>query len=173
MLITGGNKGIGFETSIELAKRGAKLIIGCRNTQNVESRIRKIVPEAEVEVYKLDLSSNKSIRNFAEEIKSKYEAIDTLINNAGMFTAEEKKSEDGYELIMATNFIGHALLNHLLLDLVKRAGEATEEYSRIIHLSSIAGQDKGVADDLCRRRPDNKYDIDFETSKKETRKFLE
>ena len=161
VLITGGNNGIGFETSIELAKRGAKLIIGCRNTQNVESRIRKIVPDAEVEVYKLDLSSNKSIRNFAEEIKSKYETIDTLINNAGMFTAEEKKSEDGYELLMATNYIGHALLNHLLLDLVKRAGEASQEYSRIILLSSMAGADKRAADDLCCLRPDNKYDIDL------------
>ena len=104
VLITGGNNGIGFETSVELAKRGAKLIIGCRNTQNVEIRIQKMVPGADIEVYRLDLSSNKSIRNFAEEVKSKYDAIDILINNAGMYTFEEKKSEDGYDLLMATNF---------------------------------------------------------------------
>ena len=161
VLITGGNNGIGFETSVELAKRGAKLIIGCRSTQNVKTRIQKIVPEAEVEVHKLDLSSNKSIHHFADEIKSKYDAIDTLINNAGMVTTEERKSEDGYELTMATNYLGHALLNHLLLDLVKKAGEAGEEYSRIILVASMAGQDKRAADELCHLRPDHKYDIDL------------
>ena len=71
VLITGGNNGIGFETSLELVRRGAKLIIGCRNTQNVEHRICNLVPGADVEVHKLDLSSNKSIRAFADEIKSK------------------------------------------------------------------------------------------------------
>jgi len=161
VLITGGNNGIGFETSVELAKRGAKLIIGCRNTQNVETRIQKMVPGADIEVYKLDLSSNKSIRNFAEEVKSKYNAIDTLINNAGMYTFEEKKSEDGYDLLMATNYLGHALLNHLLLDLVKRAGEASQDYSRIILVSSMAGQNKRIANELCNLRTNNEYDIDL------------
>ena len=162
VLITGGNNGIGFETSLELARRGAKLIIGCRKIQNLETRIQKIVPGAEVEAIRLDLSSNASIKKFAEEVKSKYDIIDVLINNAGMVTRDMKKSEDGFELLMATNYLGHALLNHLLLDLVKKAGEVVGgDCSRIILVSSLASADKKAANDLCQFRHNNSYDVDF------------
>ena len=72
VLITGGNSGLGFETAVELARRGARLIIGCRNTKNVENRIRLLSPMVEsVDVVRLDLTSFDSIRKFSEEIKSK------------------------------------------------------------------------------------------------------
>jgi len=161
IVITGGNNGIGFETSLDLVKRGAKVIIGCRKTQNVVTIIKSSVPGADVEVLKLDLSSNKSIRNFADEIKSKYGVIDILINNAGMVSEEKKESEDGFELVMATNYLGHALLNHLLLDLVKRAGIANKDFSRIILVSSLASADKNAVKDLCKTGQDNTYDINF------------
>ena len=162
VLITGGNNGIGFETSLEMARRGAKLIIGCRNTQNVEDRIKSLVPGAEVEVVKLDLSLNSSIRKFADHVKSRYEVIDVLINNAGMVTKEKKESEDGFGLVMATNHLGHALLNHLLLDLVKRAGQSGDDYSRIIIVSSGAAGEKNAAIELCQPRQDKKsYKIDL------------
>ena len=164
VLITGGNNGIGFETSLELVRRGAKLIIGCRNTQNVEHRICDHVPGANVEVHKLDLSSSKSIRAFADEIKSKYDSIDILINNAGMVNKENKRSVDGYELVMATNYLGHALLNHLLMDLVKRAGQAGSDCSRIILVSSLASGEKKAANHLCSFNSSKKnYDINFES----------
>ena len=164
VLITGGNNGIGFETTVELARRGARLIIGCRNTKNVESRIQNLVPDAEVELIQLDLSSCKSIQKFAEEIKVKYDKIDVLINNAGMGNQRgtQKESKDGFELTMATNYLGHALLNHLLLDLVKRAGQGGDGCSRIILVSSIASADKKAALDLCQLGPDAKsYNINF------------
>ena len=112
VLITGGNKGIGFETSIDLLRRGAKVIIGCRSTRNVEKELCNIIPEADVIVRKLDLLSTKSVKAFVDEIKSSFEMIDILINNAGMVTEEKKETDDGFELTMATNYLGHALLNH-------------------------------------------------------------
>ena len=67
VLITGGNNGIGFETAVNLAKRGAKLIIGCRTIQNVVNKVHQRVPDATVDVIKLDLSSKSSIYDFAEK----------------------------------------------------------------------------------------------------------
>jgi len=162
VLITGGNKGMGLETSIALLRRGAKVIIGCRSTQNVENEIRNIIPDADVHVKKLDLSSTKSVREFADKIKSSFEVIDILINNAGMLTDKKKETEDGFELTIATNYICHALLNHLLLDLVKRAGQLSSDCSRIILVSDLAAADKRIASDFCNPRSDNKsYNINF------------
>lgn len=175
VLITGGNNGIGFETAVDLAKRGAKLIIGCRNTQNVVARIQNWAPDARVDVIKLDLASNTSVRQFAEEVRSSYEAIDVLINNAGMINSadgpmERQETVDGFELVMATNYIGHALLNHLLLDLVKRAGGSygREYYSRIILVSSIAVLSPEALDLIHvaeKGESDQSYIINFEVNK--------
>merc|ERR1719273_292466 len=99
VLITGGNNGIGFETAVDLAKRGAQLIIGCRKTQGVDKKIQQEAPGAVVDVIKLDLSSNSSIRDFADKVLTKYDSIDVLINNAGIVNALDgpvarKETED-------------------------------------------------------------------------------
>lgn len=167
VLITGGNNGIGFETSVELARRGAQLIIGCRNTQNVENRIQNRVPGAIVDVIKLDLSSTKSVNYFAEVVKSKTEIIDVLINNAGMVSRDKKESVDGFDLIMATNYLGHALLNHLLIDLIKRAGQIGDDCSKIILVSSWAAMDKTSVPLLCQRRLEQDYEVNFGVNKGE------
>ena len=163
VLITGGNSGLGFETAVELARRGARLIIGCRNTKNVENRIRLLSPMVEsVDVVRLDLTSFDSIRKFSEEIKSRYDQIHILINNAGILKSDQTSTENGFEMTIGTNYLGHALLNKLLLDLVKRAGEVDNDYSRIILVSSIAATNKKVASDLCRLDSGNtSYRIDF------------
>ena len=166
VLITGGSNGIGFETAVDLAKRGAQLIIGCRKTQGVDKKIQREAPGAIVDVIKLDLSSKSSIRDFAEQVLSKYDSIDVLINNAGIVNAvggpvARKETEDGFELVMATNYLGHSLLNHLLLDKIKQSGRNNDSFSRIILVSSIAVVGPEALD-LCTLDDDGSYRVNFD-----------
>jgi len=145
VVITGGSDGIGLETAIDLVKRGARLIIGCRRTQQATDRIFAAVPEAEVGAIPLDLSCKDSVLDFCSQVRQYCSKIDVLINNAGIAgsTSEQKKkvydSDKRHEKVMAINFWGHVVLNNELLDLVKAgAGDAKEDYSRIILVSSMA-----------------------------------
>ena len=175
-LITGGSNGIGFETAVDLAKRGAKIIIGCRKTHGIVEKFQRRVPDAHVEVLSLDLSSKSSIHDFVEEVKSKYNAIHILINNAGMINSadgpvERRETKDGYELVMATNHLGHVLLNHLLLDLVKNGGNDDGEMSRIILVSSMAVMSPEALD-LCKSQTNGTYTVNFdlEENRKDSRR---
>ena len=166
VLITGGSNGIGFETAVDLAKRGAQLIIGCRKTQGVDKKIQQEAPGAIVDVIQLDLSSNSSIREFSEKVLAKYDSIDVLINNAGIVNAVDgpvarKETEDGFELVMATNYLGHSLLNHLLLDTIKKSGNNSDSFSRIILVSSIAVVGPEALD-LCALEDKGSYKVNFD-----------
>ncbi|CAG9794697.1 unnamed protein product [Diatraea saccharalis] len=125
VIVTGCTSGIGKETAKELAKRGAKVIMACRNldaAEKVKNDIIESTKNEKVFVKKLDLSSFKSIRAFAEEIKSTEDKLDVLVHNAGYAeTFRKRKSEDDIELTMATNHYGPFLLTHLLIDLLKKS----------------------------------------------------
>jgi len=134
VIVTGGNGGIGRETCRELAQRGAKVIIACRNVETgneAKQDIIKTTMNTNVIVKKLDLSSQKSIREFAEDIKKSESKIDVLIHNAGTAETKRKITEDGIELTMATNHFGPFLLTHLLIDLIKSTPK-----SRIVIVAS-------------------------------------
>jgi NAD(P)-dependent dehydrogenase (short-subunit alcohol dehydrogenase family) len=134
ILITGGNAGIGKATAIGLAKTGANIIIGCRDKQRGEEAIADIKREsgnAKIELLLLDLSSMRSVREAADEFKKKHTKLDVLINNAGVFLAKRETTEDGIEKTFATNYLGHFLLTHLLLDSLKASGQG-----RIINVAS-------------------------------------
>ena len=136
VIITGGNTGIGKETAIDLAKRGAKVIIACRSQARGENALKDIRKESGSErVYLrlLDLASFASIRKFADEIISSEARLDILINNAGIMMCPFWKTEDGHEMQFGVNHLGHFLLTNLLLDLIKKSAP-----SRIINVSSLA-----------------------------------
>ena len=84
MVFISGSDGIGLETAIDLAKRGARLIIGCRRTQQATDRIFAAVPEAEVGAIPLDLSCKDSVLDFCSQVRQYCSKIDVLINNAGI-----------------------------------------------------------------------------------------
>ncbi|KAM0730630.1 Retinol dehydrogenase 14 [Formica fusca] len=135
VIITGCTSGIGKETARDIAKRGARLIMACRNMDTANRLKDEIVKESNnnnIVVRKLDLSSLQSIREFARQINQEENRLDVLIHNAG--TAEvitKKVNEDGVELTMATNYFGPFLLTHLLIDLLKRS-----KPSRIVVVAS-------------------------------------
>ncbi|XP_054152560.1 retinol dehydrogenase 11-like [Oppia nitens] len=134
VVITGANTGIGKVTALELSKRGAKIIIGCRDVEKATKAVNDIKtdnPDADIVVHKLDLSSLKSVRMFADEVKQCVDRLDILVNNAGVMMCPEWKTMDGFELQFGTNHLGHFLLTMHLLPLIKQASTA-----RIITVSS-------------------------------------
>ena len=138
--ITGCNAGIGKVTAIELAKRGAKILMLCRNeekTQPIMDEIKQESANENISFYKLDLSSLKSVQECAKTMKEREEKIDILINNAGVMACPKATTEDGYDMQLQTNHLGHFLLTELLMPLIKTSA-AGGFHPRIIILSSSA-----------------------------------
>lgn len=139
VLITGGSSGIGTETARAMAAKGARIIFTGRDMEKGEAAVASIKASTgndNIEVMSLDLASFASVRTFAEQFLAKYDAINILINNAGIMACPQWKTEDGYEMQFGTNHLGHFLLTNLLTPaLIKGANGAP---SRIVNLSSRA-----------------------------------
>ncbi|XP_023011679.2 retinol dehydrogenase 11 isoform X1 [Leptinotarsa decemlineata] len=136
VIVTGANTGIGYEASLEFAKRGARVILACRNEDKANHARDQIVKETENEniVVKLvNMASLSSVRKFAENILQTEERLDILVNNAGVGALRNKVTEDGLQVLMQVNYFGPVLLTILLIDLLKKSSP-----SRIINVSSVA-----------------------------------
>lgn len=119
IFITGGNSGIGFEATRNFVYLGANIIWGCRNREKAEASRKKIFDEfaeAKIDIIQLDLADRESIENCAKNLASKYEKIDVIYNNAGVFRIPKGKTKQGYELVVGTNLVGTYFLNSLLLE---------------------------------------------------------
>lgn len=142
-LVTGANTGLGFETAKVLAGRGATVVLGCRDADKAAAaagRIRAEVDRAKVRVVRLDLASLASVRAAADEIRTTHVGLDLLVNNAGVMDVPYHRTEDDFELTLATNHLGPFALTGLLL-----ARLLTIPGSRIVTVSSLAHQ-RGVVD---------------------------
>tara|TARA_R110002050_G_scaffold212743_1_gene348918 strand:+ start:1615 stop:2553 length:939 start_codon:yes stop_codon:yes gene_type:complete len=157
-VITGTSSGIGTVMAYQLAKRGAQVIAGNRNAKKAYKSLKKYQKEdddlSSFSTELLDISSLKSVREFANKINPKITQIDGLILNAGiMALPDRKESVDGFELQMATNVLGHHLLTSLLMDKIKQA-----PLSIIVSTTSSAStqaNDKNIWDDI---NAEKKYD---------------
>ncbi|XP_077411188.1 retinol dehydrogenase 12-like isoform X2 [Vanacampus margaritifer] len=147
VIITGANTGIGKETARDLAARGARIIMACRDLERAEEARSEIVEDTgneNVLVRKLDLSDSRSIRAFAELINKEEKQVNILINNAGIMMCPYSKTADGFEMQFGVNHLGHFLLTYLLLDLIKFSAPA-----RIVVVASVAHTWTGLQlDDL-------------------------
>jgi NAD(P)-dependent dehydrogenase (short-subunit alcohol dehydrogenase family) len=136
-VVTGSNTGLGYETALVLADRGARVVLAVRDTAKGKAAAARIVgasPRADVTVQPLDLGSLQSVRTSAEELKSAYPRIDLLINNAGvMYPSPRQTTKDGFELQFGTNHLGHFALTGLLLDHVLPV-----DGSRVVVVGSVA-----------------------------------
>jgi NAD(P)-dependent dehydrogenase (short-subunit alcohol dehydrogenase family) len=134
-VITGANTGLGYETALALAGRGAHVVLAVRNLdkgKDAAARIAAAVPHADVALQELDLTSLESIHAAAGQLRGAHDRIDLLINNAGVMWTPKGVTKDGFELQFGTNHLGHFALTGLLLDrLLPVAG------SRVVTVSSI------------------------------------
>ncbi|KAJ0967150.1 hypothetical protein J5N97_024067 [Dioscorea zingiberensis] len=140
-IITGASSGIGAETARVLALRGVHVIMGVRNMSAgnaVKEAILNKIPTAKVDVMELDLSSKGSVRKFASDFNSTGLPLNILINNAGLGYLPFKLSQDGIELVFATNHIGHFLLTELLLENMKNTAHKSNIEGRIVNVASDA-----------------------------------
>ncbi|MBJ7341452.1 SDR family NAD(P)-dependent oxidoreductase [Mycolicibacterium sp.] len=134
-IVTGANTGLGYETAASLAAAGAHVVLAVRNLdkgKEAVSRITAATPSADVTLQQLDLGSLESVRSAAADLRSTYDRIDLLINNAGLMYPPKGNTADGFELQFGTNHLGHFALTGLLIDrLLPVPG------SRVVTVSSI------------------------------------
>lgn len=135
-IVTGANSGIGFETALGLAEKGATVIMACRNLDKANPKadeIRAAHPGAKVEVMELDLSDLDSVRRFSEAFHARHSRLDLLINNAGIMVPPYGKTAQGFETQFGVNHLGHFALTGQLLDLI-----TSTPGSRVVTVSSVA-----------------------------------
>jgi NAD(P)-dependent dehydrogenase (short-subunit alcohol dehydrogenase family) len=136
VLITGATDGIGKQTAFELAKQGATVLLHGRNPKRLIDAMndcRKKVLHPKLDFFNADFSSLNAIRKMVVDLEQKYDRLDVLINNAGVFMKSRELSHDGYEMTFAVNHLAHFFLTHLCLPLLKASPSA-----RVITVSSIA-----------------------------------
>lgn len=139
--ITGGNRGIGFETARQLAQTGVEVVIGSRNPEQGKVAAEKLKAEGlPVEVIRFDITKSADYKEAFDYFNKKYGKLDILINNAGIWKEGAPGSPNNASTVTQavlhetfdTNFFGTIELTQVLLPLIKKSPEG-----RIVNLSSI------------------------------------
>jgi len=133
-IVTGGNTGIGKETARALAGLGATVVLACRDLAKAQAARKEIwasVPDAQIEVMRLDLGDTSQIDVFASAFAERHQRLDVLINNAGVSTRRRTTTKDGFETVFGVNHVGPARLTLKLLDVLKKSAP-----SRVIFVAS-------------------------------------
>ena len=131
-VITGADGGMGSEETRAVAEAGYKVIMACfcpKRAQVVCDRLREETGNKDIEVLGLDLSTLSSVRAFADTVKSRFESVDLLMNNAGTMETGRHHTVDGLERTVSVNYVGPYLLTRLLLPIM-------HEGSRIVNMAS-------------------------------------
>jgi NAD(P)-dependent dehydrogenase (short-subunit alcohol dehydrogenase family) len=137
-VVTGANGGLGWATSLELARAGAQVVLACRDASKGEAvaeSIRSAHSTSLVSVEVLDLASLDSIRAFVGRLADETQKLDILVNNAGVMTPPQGVTADGFQLQFGINHLGHFALTGLLFDLLERGDDA-----RVVTMSSMVNK---------------------------------
>jgi len=144
-LVTGANKGIGFEVARQLARQGFRVFLGARNEKAGHAAAEKLRAEGDVVFLKIDVSDADSIRAAAEEFARQGDRLDVLVNNAGVLLDEDKSAltitREIFETTLRTNTLGPWLVAQAFAPLLKKSPEP-----RIVNVSSGGGQLEDGAD---------------------------
>jgi retinol dehydrogenase 12 len=146
-LVTGATLGIGKETALGLARKGAQVVIVGRDPERTRETAAWIAREpgnSQVDFFVADLSSQAEVRRLANEFKSKYSRLDVLLNNAGALFTRRETTVDGFERTWALNHLAEFLLTQLLLDTLEASAPA-----RVVNVASSVHTGGRIAfDDL-------------------------
>lgn len=157
-LVTGANSGLGYHTALELARRGARVVVASRSDVRGKEAVARIiaeVPDADLDLRGLDLADLANIRSFADGIVSSYPSLDLLINNAGVMAIPRQLTADGFEMQFGTNHLGHFALTGLLLPSLLATKDA-----RIVTVSSTAHKPGRINfDDLMAEQRYRKWNV--------------
>lgn len=139
IIVTGGNRGIGYQILLELAGKGHEIILAARNKEQGKKIAHDLnAKNLKVEFHQLDLEFSESINSFAEVISKEYNSVDVLINNAGVFQDRNNSSlsvdMEALKRTMQINLYGSIELSKLMIDILKKSQEG-----RIINMSSGLG----------------------------------
>ncbi|HKY89472.1 MAG TPA: oxidoreductase [Nevskiaceae bacterium] len=135
-LVTGGNSGIGYWTSLHLARKGAHVVLGCRSMSRAEAAVAELkaaVPSGRFEILQMDLGDLASVRAAAETFRARHARLDLLFNNAGIALMPMARTKDGFESHFGANHLGHFALTGLLIDRITATPNA-----RVVHVGSVA-----------------------------------
>ena len=142
VIITGANSGIGYHAALKLARKGAQVVLACRDPQRGQAAVDRLntdSPSAHTKLAILDLSSLASVHKFAEEELAQRLPLHILINNAGVMAPPKRlQTGDGFELQFGTNVLGHFALTALLMPALSLAAAASPERPRVVTIASIA-----------------------------------
>lgn len=144
ILITGATDGIGYLAALELAQRGADLILTARNktkAEKVRETITLVAPESAIDIYHVDFSDLSAVVSTGQAIAAHHPRIDVLINNAGLHAFQQRITKDGYAEMIAVNYFAPWLLTGILRETLIRSGSA-----RIITVGSEASRQSGGLD---------------------------
>jgi NAD(P)-dependent dehydrogenase (short-subunit alcohol dehydrogenase family) len=135
VVVTGSNVGIGFETAVGVASQEATTVLACRNQAKAEAAGREIIKRTwndDVHVVPLDLSDLASVRKGAEDILTRWDRLDVLVNNAGGTWSERQETAQGFEYTFGVNHLGPFYLTNLLLPRLRSSAP-----SRVINVTSV------------------------------------
>jgi NAD(P)-dependent dehydrogenase (short-subunit alcohol dehydrogenase family) len=137
-VVTGATSGIGKALALELAKTGEVLVMVARAVERGNAALQEIrlaTGNFNINLELCDLSVLSSVRNLAEILKSKYEKVDVLINNAGVYKRQRATTVDGFEEMFAANHLGPFLLTNLLLEPLQAAVQANGS-ARVLNITA-------------------------------------
>jgi len=135
VVVTGSNVGIGLETAVGLATQEATTVLACRNRAKAEAAAHEVTQRTwrdDVQVVSLDLADLASVRQAAEEILTRWDRLDVLVNNAGGTWSARQETAQGFEYTFGVNHLGHFYLTNLLLPRLLAGAN-----SRIINVTSV------------------------------------